>query len=79
MTTPTALPGKYRLLACKVFEAEVESILAKTGLSGRHDIHWLEMELHEQPEKLRAELTRLIKDSEGKGYAAVVLLFGLCL
>ncbi len=72
------MSAEYKLLGCEVLRKETEYLLAATGAEGRFDIEWLEMGLHETPEKLNAELRRRLAGCTGKGYRAVLLLFGLC-
>lgn len=70
--------AKLKLLSCEVMRAEMEWLLADMDLDGAVDVEWLEMGLHQQPEKLNAELRRRIAACGGKGYDAILLMFGLC-
>lgn len=72
------MPAEYKLLSCDVMRDEAEYILRELGTAERFDIDWFEMGLHEQPEKLNAELRRRIALCEGAGYQAILILFGLC-
>lgn len=69
---------KYKLLGCEVMRDEVGHLLERLEGAERFDCDWLEMGLHENPEKLNAELHKRIAACEGSGYDAVLLLFGLC-
>jgi Protein of unknown function (DUF1638). len=69
---------KLKLLSCEVMRAEIEWLLADMGLDGAIDVDWFEMGLHQQPEKLNAELKKRIAACEGQGYDAILLMFGLC-
>tara|TARA_B110000037_G_scaffold57095_1_gene69639 strand:- start:552 stop:1274 length:723 start_codon:yes stop_codon:yes gene_type:complete len=70
-------PGKYSVLACDVFEEELESL----GGSNPpwNSIHYLEMGLHDQPDLLRKSISlalqKLEKDS---AIQTIVLAYGLC-
>lgn len=67
-----------KLLACGVLADEAARLVARRGLAERVDCEWLEPGLHERPDRLREELDRRIRASAGRGYRAVLLLFGLC-
>lgn len=69
---------RYKLLACEVLKKEVEHLLGVTGAGELFDVEWFEMGLHEKPERLNAALKESVAACAGKGYRAVLLLFGLC-
>ncbi len=61
-----------KIIACEVMKEELLSN------KGEQDIafHFVEMALHEHPEKLHAELQEIIDQSPG--YERIILAFGLC-
>ncbi|MCD8349033.1 MAG: DUF1638 domain-containing protein [Planctomycetaceae bacterium] len=67
-----------KLLSCEVMRDEVEWLLGQTGLRDSIEVEFLEMGLHQRPERLKAELERRITACEGLGYDAIMLMFGLC-
>lgn len=70
-------PPKIALLACSVFEKEI----ALYAASAPHIVEsrWLEMGLHDQPDRLRATLqAELSAVEERVDLDAVVLAYGLC-
>jgi hypothetical protein len=67
---------KYRLVACSVFSRELFAILAASQRIV--DLEFLEVALHEHSDNLRAQLQAAIDKVEGKGYAAILLAYGLC-
>ncbi|MCD8139252.1 MAG: DUF1638 domain-containing protein [Planctomycetaceae bacterium] len=67
-----------KLLSCEVMRDEVEWLIGRAGLGDGIDAEFLEMGLHQHPERLNAELERRIGACEGMGYDAVLLMFGLC-
>lgn len=67
---------RYRIISCEVLREELTFFLR--GREGDFDVHWVEMGLHSKPEKLNGELRKLVAECAGKGYEAVLLLFGLC-
>lgn len=69
---------KYKLIACEVLRKETENILRGLNAAIGIDCEWLGMNLHENPAYLREELESRIAACEGKGYQAILLLFGLC-
>lgn len=68
----------YKLLACQVLREEATYLMNELGTADRFDAEWFEMGLHEKPERLNAELAERIAACAGKGYQAILLLFGLC-
>ncbi len=68
----------YKLFACEVLRDEVEHLLLQTPPDRTIEPEWMEMGLHDQPEFLHKELLKRIAACEGKHYAAILLLFGLC-
>lgn len=71
-------PAKWRLIACKVLDEEVKGLMRLLGKEDALDVSYLEMGLHDQPERLKRELAQQVADCSGKGYEAVLLLYGLC-
>lgn len=70
--------SEFKIFACEVMKAELLRLIDRLDRADRFEIEWFEMGLHEKPEKLNAELRRRLADTEGKGYRAILLLFGLC-
>ena len=68
----------YKVFACEVMRDEAEHLMRLVGTENRFECEWMEMGLHEKPEKLHAALVEKIAACEGRGYAAILLLFGLC-
>lgn len=68
--------ARYRVISCEVMREELTFFLR--GRESDFDVHWVEMGLHAKPEALNAELKKLAAECAGKGYEAVLLLFGLC-
>ncbi len=72
-------PGLQRIavLACSVFEREIA--LYASGANHILSMSFLEMGLHDQPNRLRSELqAQLDKLEERTDIEAVVLVYGLC-
>ncbi|HUX36631.1 MAG TPA: DUF1638 domain-containing protein [Rectinemataceae bacterium] len=75
-------PFRYRLVSCAVFQRELSIALGRT----RHlvDPEFLEIGLHERPEKLRAAIQRRIDEISSppgppaRPYDAILLGYGLC-
>lgn len=69
---------KFKVLACKVLMRELYLLAAHS----QHiiDIKWLEQQLHNTPEKLRAQLQKEIHEveDENETYDAILLGYGLC-
>ena len=72
------MSATYKLFACEVLRKEVEHLLDRPEAVGHFDVEFVEMGLHEKPELLNAELKKRIAACAGRGYRAVLLLFGLC-
>lgn len=70
--------AEFKVFACEVMKDELLWLIGSLGIADRLDIEWFEMGLHEKPENLNAELHRRLADTEGRGYKAVLMLFGLC-
>ena len=70
---------RYKLFACDVLRREVEALCAELGKTpADFGAEFLEMGLHDQPEKLNAELKRRVAALRGASHDAILLLFGLC-
>ncbi|TVR48646.1 MAG: DUF1638 domain-containing protein [Puniceicoccaceae bacterium] len=68
---------RIALLACDVFRSEVE--LHGAGVDGVATTRFFEMGLHDQPDRLRAELQAAIDAFDDRDdIEAVALLYGLC-
>jgi hypothetical protein len=67
---------RYRLIACSVFTRELCAFVASSPRIV--DPEFLELAAHEQSFRLRALLQEAVDRAEGKGYAAVLLGYGLC-
>lgn len=71
---------KIKVIACKVFEPELNHILSSSsGNSSSSDeinIDWLPLRAHDQPEILNKDIQSLI--DAAVDYDAVVLAYGLC-
>lgn len=72
------MPAEYKLLGCEVMREEANHLIAAAGMAERIDAEWLEMGLHETPERLNAELKKRVAACAGRGYRAILLFFGLC-
>ena len=72
------MPGTRKLIACEILRDETEHLLARTGTAARYDCDWLEMGLHEKPERLHVALEERVAACAGRDYDAILLLFGLC-
>lgn len=65
------------LLACDVFSEEVSSIAG--GSSPWRAVEWLEMGLHDHPDRLREAIQGKLLELESlAGVERIVLLYGLC-
>lgn len=62
---------KIKIIACEVMKEELNAVLPS-----EIETEYIEMGFHLYPQKLRAELQRLI--DECHGYERIVLAFGLC-
>jgi len=70
-------PQPFALLACSVFEREVE--LYAAGMTHLAEIRWYEIALHDRPDRLRAELQGAVDELSARSdVGAVALLYGLC-
>ena len=70
---------RLQLIACKVMQREVYLCAARS--KNIIDIVFMPQGLHEQPDKLRAELQKALEnttDLQGQGYDASLLGYGLC-
>lgn len=72
------MTAPYKLIACEVLKEEALATVREQGGEASCDCEWLPMGLHERPVVLRAELGRRVAACAGRGYRAVLLLFGLC-
>lgn len=68
----------YKLLACEVMHGELESLLHLRTDREKFDVEWLPMRLHEHPDRLHTVLAGRVAACAGRGYDAILLLFGLC-
>jgi hypothetical protein len=66
---------RYKLISCSVFKNFVENFISENMLPV--DAMFIPMGMHLNPEKLNKELQDEI-DKAGKGYQAILLLYGLC-
>lgn len=74
---PAASPPRIALLACSVFEREIE-MLAR-GAAHLAEVRWFEMGLHDRPDVLRECLQKNLAAVDARDdIAAVVLAYGLC-
>ena len=72
-----APPPRLALLACAVFEREIE--LLSRGAAHLVEVRWFEMGLHDSPERMRAALQRHLNEVDARDdIDAVVLAYGLC-
>jgi len=70
-------PPRMALLACSVFEKEIE--LHAAGAAHILETRWFEIGLHDQPDRLRATLQKELEAVEARDdIAAVALAYGLC-
>lgn len=69
---------KRKLFSCEVMKDEVLWLIDRLGLGDTIEPDWLEMGLHQEPDKLNAELKKRIAACEGLGFDAILLMFGLC-
>jgi hypothetical protein len=77
MNQSTVLPPRIGLIACSVFESEVQTHAADAAHIAA--IRWLEIALHDQPDALRARIQDAVNALEAvDGVEAVALLYGLC-
>jgi len=76
MPDPESPLEKYRLIACSVFTRELCAIVARTRRVVDPD--FLELALHERSDMLREQVQDRIDAAEGKGYAGILLAYGLC-
>lgn len=68
------MKARHALLACDVFEDELAFLGADPA-----SIRWLEMGLHDRPEKLRAEVDRSLASIEADPEIEIILLaYGMC-
>jgi hypothetical protein len=68
---------KYKLISCNVFQRELCAAIAESP--NVVDPEFLELALHESPERLRGKLQgRIDEASAAEGYEAVLLGYGLC-
>lgn len=67
---------RYRLIACSVFTRELCALVSSTDRIV--DPEFLELGAHEKSDLLRSLLQEAVDRAEGKGYAAVLLGYGLC-
>lgn len=73
------MSGFPALLACDVFEEEIASLLAQTGIPMPRVIRWLEMGLHDHPSDLRAKVQEVIAEIETDPEVGIILLaYGQC-
>lgn len=68
----------YAIIACGVFQKEIERLKEEQGLDFPFEAHYLDPGLHvdfgELKEALKAELERC----QGKGYEGIVVVYGQC-
>lgn len=69
---------RTKLFSCEVMREEITWLLNELKLNDAIDVDWLEMGLHQEPEKLNRELAKRIAACEGQAYDAILLMFGLC-
>jgi len=62
------------ILACRTIAHEIESAIRTTGVP--YPVCWVESELHNRPEKLRAEIQSKIDGTTNVD--TIILAFGLC-
>lgn len=68
---------KFKVLCCEVFTRELESIAAVCPNS--LDIEFLPKGLHDLgQEKMLARMQKVVDESSGKGFDAILLVYGLC-
>lgn len=67
---------RFRLVACAVFTRELCAFVASSPRVV--DPEFLELAAHEQSYRLRALVQDAVDRAEGRGYAAVLLGYGLC-
>lgn len=67
---------RYRLISCAVFTRELCALVAASDRVV--DPLFLELASHEDANRLRALIQGAVDEAEGKGYAAVLLAYGLC-
>ncbi len=69
---------RIKLIACKVMARELYYLASQT--ENVIDIQFMRQQLHLEPEKLRANVQRVIDqtESEGEPYDAIALVYGLC-
>lgn len=70
-------PPALALIACDVFERELA--LATAGASHLVETRWLEMGLHDHPDKMRVKLQEIVTAWEQReDITAIALVYGLC-
>ena len=72
-------PLRLKFIVCKVLQREAYYCAART--SNLVDIYLLPQGLHNEPDKLRAELQSLVSetcDVQGRKYDAIIFGYGLC-
>jgi hypothetical protein len=67
---------RIKLISCEVFARELS--LAAAASPHVYDVKLVSFGLHDTPEKLREALQDEIDTTEGQGYDAIVLGYGLC-
>ena len=66
------------ILACDVFTDEIRKLLLETGVAPVR-VTWLEMGLHDQPDRLREEIQKCLAELESDpATEAILLAYGLC-
>ena len=66
---------KTAIICCNTIEDEFKSVMAKTGCET--EVVWVEAYLHNEPEKLRAQLQKHLDELDGK-VERVLLALGYC-
>ena len=79
------IPPAYGLIACDVFAEELpvlaDRVASETGLpdSPWRRIAWLEMGLHDHPDRLRAQVQALIDAwDSAPDFSTILLAYGMC-
>jgi hypothetical protein len=67
---------KLKVIACRVFEPELDIILKCVGSSDSVTIDWLPLRAHDRPDDLRTDIQTLV--SSAVDVDAVILAYGLC-
>ncbi len=68
----------YAIIACGVFQKEIERLKEKQGLDFPFEAHYLDPGLHVNFDELMEALRGELELCQGKGYEGIVVVYGQC-